>query len=76
VITFITGLNQYAVVMCSYSVMAVGRNGFFFLLLLEKVSFLARVKFTYAELGGGVHARKTRNTSLYNKQHTGLVVFM
>jgi hypothetical protein len=101
------GLNQYAIVMCSYAVMAVSRNGFF---LFEKVSVLpprsllvirnwvvvymhekletlvnktsnvqdwAPTKFTcYTELGGGVHSRKTRNTSLYNKQRTGLVVFM
>jgi hypothetical protein len=74
VITFITGLNQYAIVICPYAVMAVSRNGFF---LFEKVSFLAPIKFTcYAEVGGGIHARKSRNASLYNKQHTGPVVFM
>jgi hypothetical protein len=53
--------------------MAVSRKGFF---LFEEVSFLATIKFTYAELVGGVHARKTRNSGLSNKQHAGLVVFM
>jgi hypothetical protein len=74
VIIFITGLKQYAIVMCSYAVMAVRKNGFF---LFEKVSFLAPMKFAcFAELGGDVHARKIRNAGLYSRQHTGLFVFM
>jgi hypothetical protein len=74
VITFGTGSNQYAIVMCCNAVMAVSKNGFF---LFEKVSFLVAMKFTcYAELAGGVHARKTGNADLCNTQHAGLVVFM
>jgi hypothetical protein len=74
VITFVTGFNQYAIVICPYTVMAVSRNGFF---LFERVWFAAAIKFPcYTELGGGVHARKIRITGLYNKQHTGLVMFM
>jgi hypothetical protein len=74
VITFITGLNQYAIVMCCYAVMAVSRNGS---VVFEKVSFLAPIKFTcYAELGGGVNAGKTRNTGLCNKQHRGQIMFI
>jgi hypothetical protein len=58
VITFITGLNQCAIVICTYAVMVVSSNEFF---LFEKVLLLASIKFTcYAELGAVVHARKTQ----------------
>jgi hypothetical protein len=46
VIKIITGLNQYAIVMYSYAVMAGSRNGF---LLFEKVSFLAPIKVAYLQ---------------------------
>jgi hypothetical protein len=74
VITLITDLNQYAIVMCCYAVMAVSGNGS---VLFKKVSFLAPIKLTcYAELGGGVNAGKTRNTGLCNKQHRRQIMFI
>jgi hypothetical protein len=69
-ITFITRLNHCAIVMRSYAVMAVNRNGFF---LFERVLFLAPIKFTYYAELGVVRARKSRNTIYVITYRTGRV---